>query len=326
MREFMKKRYLSLLVTSLVMSLSAGVSAKELKLGHAMSLENAAHKGMVIFADKVKEKSHGELTIKIYPNAQLGSERDQAEQVVYGAIDMAKINGSLAESFEPTFKVISIPYLFNSTEHMRHFMKSDTAQELLNSSAGKGFIGLTFFDSGSRSFYSTKPFKTPADLAGLKIRVPESPTMMEMINLLGAKATPMAFTEIYTGLQQGVIDAAENNVSSLVEMRHTEVAKYYSMDQHTMSPDLIIISEVTWGKLTDTEKSILKSAASEALDEEIKIWDETENANIEKAKELGVEFVTVDKNSFKEKVKPMFDAALADEKLGYYVDKIQKME
>ncbi len=321
----MKKTLLSLIATSVL--LAAGSSAKELRLGHAMSLENAAHKGMVIFADKVKEKSGGDLTVRIFPNAQLGSERDQAEQVVTGALDMAKINGSLAESFEPTFKTISIPFLFRDPEHMRKFMKSDVAEELLLSSKGtkKGFVGLTFYDSGSRSFYSKKPLKTPEDLKGLKIRVPESPTMMEMIKLLGARATPMPFTEIYTGLQQGVIDAAENNVSSLVEMRHTEVAKFYSMDQHTMAPDVIIISEATWARLDENEQKIVKEAALESLDEQIKIWDETENANIEKAKELGVTFTEVDKASFREKVKPMLDKALEDEKLGYFVKKIQDM-
>lgn len=320
----MKKLILPLAIAALFTHFST--SAKTLTLGHAMSLDNAAHKGMVIFADKVKEKSNGDLTVKIFPNAQLGSERDQAEQVVTGAIDMAKINGSLAESFEPTFKVISIPFLFNSPEHMRSFMRSDAAEELLQSSKGKGFIGLTFYDSGSRSFYAKKPIKTPEDLAGLKIRVPESPTMMQMISLLGAKATPLPFTEVYTGLQQGVIDAAENNVSSLVEMRHSEVAKFYSMDQHTMSPDLIIISENTWANLSEGERKIMKEAAAESLEEEIKIWDQTENANVEKAKKMGVTFVEVDKAKFQEKVKPMLDEAKKDPKLSYFIDKIQAIK
>lgn len=320
----MKKLILPLAIAALFTNFSA--SAKTLTLGHAMSLDNAAHKGMVIFADKVKEKSNGDLTVKIFPNAQLGSERDQAEQVVTGAIDMAKINGSLAESFEPTFKVISIPFLFNSPEHMRSFMRSDSAEELLQSSKGKGFIGLTFYDSGSRSFYAKKPIKTPEDLAGLKIRVPESPTMMKMISLLGAKATPLPFTEVYTGLQQGVIDAAENNVSSLVEMRHSEVAKFYSMDQHTMSPDLIIISENTWANLSEEERKIMKEAAAESLEEEIKIWDQTENANVEKAKKMGVTFVEVDKAKFQEKVKPMLDDAKKAPKLSYFIDKIQAIK
>lgn len=319
----MKKILLPLVASLLI---APGVYAKQLNLGHAMSLESAAHKGMVIMADKVKAMSNGDLTIRIFPNAQLGSERDQAEQVVTGAIDMAKINGGLAESFEPTFKVNSIPYLFNDIPHMRKFMKSDVAQEMLQSSKGKGFVGLTFYDSGTRSFYAKKAIKSPADLAGMKVRVPESPTMMEMIRLLGGKATPMPFTEIYTGLQQGVIDGAENNVSSLVEMRHSEVAKFYSVDQHSMAPDVIIISENAWNGLSPAEQKILKTAASESLDEQIKIWDKTENANKEKAVKLGVTFVEVDKSAFQAAVKPMLDSALSDPKLGYYVEKIQGLK
>ncbi len=312
---------------SLLTVCSFPAMAQQLTLGHSMNTENAAHQGMLVFAEKVKEKSNGKLTVRIIPNGLLGSEREQAEQVVTGAIDMAKINGSLAESFEPSYKVISLPFLFNDTQHMRQFMFSDLAQELLDSSKnkGKGFIGLTFYDSGSRSFYSKKPIKTPADLAGMKVRVPESPTMMEMINLLGAKSTPMPFNEIYTGLQQGVIDAAENNIPSLVEMRHSEVAKYYSVDQHTMAPDVIIISEATWSKLDDSHRALLKEAAQESLEEQIKIWDASENMNTSKAKELGVTFVEVDKESFKNKVKPMIDAAAADQVLGYYVKGIQQL-
>lgn len=317
------KKLLIPLVSTLLMA--PGVYAKQLNLGHAMSLESAAHKGMVIMAEKVKEKSNGDLTIKIFPNAQLGSERDQAEQVVTGAIDMAKINGGLAESFEPTYKINSIPYLFRDIPHMRKFMTSGVAEEMLMSSKGKGFIGLTFYDSGTRSFYAKKPIKSPADLAGMKVRVPESPTMMEMIRLLGGKATPMPFTEIYTGLQQGVIDGAENNISSLVEMRHSEVAKFYSVDQHSMAPDVIIISENSWNSLSAAQQKILKEAAAESLTEQIKIWDETENANKEKAIKLGVTFVEVDKAPFVEAVKPMLDAAKADAKLSPYVEKIQAL-
>ena len=317
------KKILIPLITTLL--LAPSVYAKQLNLGHAMSLDSAAHQGMVIMAEKVKAKSNGELTIKIFPNAQLGSERDQAEQVVTGAIDMAKINGGLAESFEPTYKINSTPFLFRDITHMRKFMKSDVAEEMLGSSKGKGFIGLTFYDSGTRSFYAKKPIKSPADLAGMKVRVPESPTMMEMIRLLGGKATPMPFTEIYTGLQQGVIDGAENNVSSLVEMRHSEVAKFYSVDQHSMAPDVIIISESSWNALKPAEQKILKEAAAESLDEQIKIWDKTENANKEKAIKLGVTFVEVDKAKFRAAVKPMLDAIKKDAKLSPLVEKIQAL-
>jgi len=317
------KKILLPIVASLL--LAPSVYAKQLNLGHAMSLESAAHQGMVIMAQKVKAKSNGKLTIQIFPNGQLGSERDQAEQVVTGAIDMAKINGGLAESFEPTFKVNALPFLFRDIPHMRKFMKSDVAEEMLQTSQGKGFIGLTFYDSGTRSFYAKKAINSPADLNGMKIRVPESPTMMEMIRHLGGKATPIPFTEVYTGLQQGVIDGAENNISSLIEMRHSEVAKFYSMDQHLMTPDVIIISERSWNNLTAEEQKILKEAARESLDEQIKIWDATDNMNKEKGIKSGVKFVEVDKAPFRAAVKPMIDAAKKDAKLAYFIDKIEAL-
>ncbi|MPW36142.1 TRAP transporter substrate-binding protein [Vibrio sp. B1Z05] len=319
----MKKSLITLIASSVLFTV--GAQAKTLTLGHAMNLNSAAHAGMVIFADKVKEKSNGDITVKIFPNGMLGSERDQAEQVVTGALDMAKINGSLAESFEPTYKAISIPYLFRNSDHMHTFMRSDAAEKLLASSKGKGFIGITLYDSGSRSFYSSKPINSPDDLAGLKIRVPESPTMMEMVRLLGAKATPVPFTEVYTALQQGVIDAAENNISSLVEMKHSEVAKFYAMDQHMMTPDLIMISEATWASLNPEQQKLVKEAALESMEEEIKIWAATDDKNMKIAKESGVTFIEVDTGKFREKVLPMINDAKKDPALKYYIDAIEAM-
>ena len=319
----MMKKILLPLVAGLLIAPS--INAKELTLGHAMSLESAAHKGMVIMAEKVKAKSGGNLTIKIFPNGQLGSERDQAEQVGYGALSMAKINGGLAESFEPTFKVNALPFLFRDVPHMRKFMRSSVAEEMLVSSKGKGFIGLTFYDSGTRSFYAKKAINSPADLAGMKVRVPGSPTMIEMVNLLGGKATPVPFNEVYTALQQGVIDGAENNIPSLVEMKHSEVAKFYSMDQHLMTPDVIIISEISWNGLSTTEQKILKEAAAESLEEQINIWDASSKMNKEKGIKEGVTFVEVDKAPFRAAVKPMIDEAKKDAKLAYFIEKIEAL-
>nr|WP_319485550.1 TRAP transporter substrate-binding protein [uncultured Cohaesibacter sp.] len=319
----MNKLILAFVASSLVALTSA--QARNLTLGHAMSTDNAQHQGMQVFADLVKEKSNGELTVQIFPNAQLGSERDQAEQVINGALDMAKINGSLAESFEPTLKVMGLPFLFRDTDHQRAFMRSDVAWDLMQESKGKGFIGLSLLDSGARSFYGHKPFHTPADLKGLKIRVPESQTSMRMIELLGGNATPMPWTEIYTGLQQGIMDAAENSISSLVEARHAEVAKHFSKDEHTMTPDIILISEATWTSLSEAEQGVLRDASLEALDKEIELWASNEAANVEKAKEIGVQFYDVDKAAFREAVKPMIDDALNDPKLGDYVRRIQDL-
>ncbi|WP_319531660.1 TRAP transporter substrate-binding protein [uncultured Cohaesibacter sp.] len=319
------KTFIAAFVATSLLALTAA-EARNLTLGHAMSTDNAQHQGMQIFADLVKEKSNGDLTVQIFPNAQLGSERDQAEQVITGALDMAKINGSLAESFEPTLKVMGLPFLFSDADHQRAFMHSDVAWDLMQESKGKGFIGLSLLDAGARSFYGHKPFYTPADLKGLKIRVPESKTSMRMIELLGGNATPMPWTEIYTGLQQGIMDAAENSISSLVEARHAEVAKHFSKDEHTMTPDIILISEATWNSLNADEQKILRDASLEALDKEIELWAANEAANVKKAEEIDVKFYDVDKQAFRDAVKPMIDEALNDPKLGDYVRRIQELD
>ncbi|MDP5254469.1 MULTISPECIES: TRAP transporter substrate-binding protein DctP [unclassified Vibrio] len=304
---------------------SLSLQAKTLVLSHAMSLDSAAHQGMVIFADKVQQKSYGELTVEIKANSEFGYGRKLAEHVINGNLDIAKINGSLAEAFEPNYTALSLPFLFRNTAHMRSFIRSEVAQEILHSSSGKGFIGLTFYDSGSRSFYSTEPITSPDDLHGKKIRVPESPTMLQMVEAFNAEPVLMPLPKVYDSLEQGLIDVAENDISTLVEMQHADLTKFYSTNQHTMSPDVLIISESTWNKLSKVEQRILKQAASDSLDEEIKIWNRLEIKNIANARNQGVTFIRSDKQAFRNKVKPLFDEAMKDENIAYYVEKINNL-
>lgn len=301
------------------------LQAKTLVLSHAMSLDSAAHQGMVIFAEKVQQKSYGKLTIEIKTDSEFGYGRKLAEHVINGKLDIAKINGSLAEVFEPNYKALSLPFLFRNTAHMRSFIRSSVAQEILHSSTGKGFIGLTFYDSGSRSFYSTTPITSPDDLKGKKIRIPESPTMIKMVETFSAEPVLMPLPKVYAGLEQGLIDVAENDISTLVEMDHTDLTKYYSTNQHTMSPDVLIISESTWDKLSRVEQRILKQAAADSLDEEIKLWNRSEINNIANAKNKGVTFVRADKQAFRSKVKPLFDEAMKVDNVAYYVEKINNL-
>lgn len=317
------KKSLSLLILSASMSVS--LYAQTLTLGHAMSTDSAVHQGMLVFAERVKQRSNGELTIHISPNAEQGSERVLTEKVITGQLALAKINGSLAESYAPVFKTISIPYLFRNTAHMRTFLHSHTAQEMLDSTTDKGFRGLTFYDSGSRSFYSNKPIKTPQDMQGLTVRVPKSPTMLEMVELLGAKAIAMPYTKVYQGLKEGLVDSAENNLSSLVEMKHANVVKYYSIDQHTMTPDILIISEKVWRTLSFKQQTVLKLAAIDSLEQEIKLWDKTEKQNIAKAQLMGIHFVSVDKLAFKEKMRPIMEKARNNPDIAPYIEQIQNL-
>ena len=232
----LKKALLAAAVTSLAFSAQAAVT---LKLSHNQSKEIPVHKAMEAFADKVKEYTNGEVKIRIYPNAQLGTQRESVELVQSGGLALAKSNAAELEAFEPLYSVFNQPYIFKNQDHFYDVLTSDIGEEILNASKDKGFIGITYYDAGSRSFYAGKAIKTPDDLKGMKIRVQPSPTAVKMVELLGANPTPIAFGELYTALQQGVVDGAENNESALVDNRHGEVSKFYSYDRHTMIPDVL---------------------------------------------------------------------------------------
>ena len=201
-------------------------AAVTLKLSHNQSKDIPVHKAMENFADKVKEYTNGEIKIRIYPNAQLGTQRESVELVQSGGLALAKSNAAELEAFEPLYGVFNLPYIFKNEQHYYDVLTSDIGDEVLNASKDKGFIGITYYDAGSRSFYAGKPIKTPDDLKGMKIRVQPSPTAVKMVETLGANPTPIAFGELYTALQQGVVDGAENNESALVDNRHGEVSKY----------------------------------------------------------------------------------------------------
>lgn len=291
--------------TAIAAALASAVSmaeARELRLGHGMPEDNAQHIGLQAFADEVSRLSNGELTVTIYPNSQLGSEREMAEQTVTGALDMCKISGMLAETFEPRYGIMSIPYLFHDYDHVKAFIRSDVPEKyFFNASKDRGVLGLMLIGAGTRGFYSYKPIKSPADLEGLKMRVPESEMAMTMIRAMGGQPTPVPFSEVYSALQQKVVDGAENNVSAYIEQRHCEVNKYFSLDDHTATPDVIFISDLTWETLTPDEQKILKDAAKVGVEKELAVWDENDAKNFAKGKEMGVEFVEADKQAFRDK-------------------------
>ena len=249
----MKKTILSTALTALLsMGVAFSVQAKTvLKLSHNNDKTHPVHISMQYMADEVKKLTNGEVVIRIYPNSQLGTQRESMELLQSGSLDMAKSNASEMEAFEPAYGAFNLPYLFKDRDHYyRALADKDVGQKILEASKNKGFIGLTYYDGGARSFYANKPIKTPADLKGLKIRVQPSPTAVEMIKLMGASPTPLAYGELYTALQQKVVDGAENNETALTLARHGEVAKFFSEDQHTMIPDVLLISTKSWNKLT----------------------------------------------------------------------------
>ncbi|MDG3086506.1 TRAP transporter substrate-binding protein [Vibrio hannami] len=301
-------------------------AATTFKLSHNQDRNHPVHKSMKYMADEVKKLTNGEVKIRIYPNGQLGTQRESMELMQNGALDMVKSNASEMESFEPAYGAFNIPYIFHDRDHYYRSMEGEVGQKILKASEDKGFIGLTYYDGGSRSFYANKEIKSPADLAGMKIRVQPSPTAVNMIKLMGGSPTPLAYGELYTALQQGVVDGAENNPTALTNSRHGEVAKIYSMDEHTMIPDVLLISTTSWNKLTDEQKDLVKQAADDSMAYHKELWTKMIDEAMDKAKSsMDVKVVSVDKQAFIDAVKPMHDEALKNPAIKDYVQGIDAL-
>jgi len=282
----------------------SGCSRKEhdvrvLKLAHALDTEHPVHKAMVFMADKVKEKSRGRMRIDIYPSEQLGSERECIEQLQVGALSITKASSSAIEGFVSKMKVLGLPYLFRDSE--------PTGEEILAAGEPVGLKGLCFYDAGARSFYTrNKPVESPADLKGMKIRVQKSEMAIKMILAMGGSATPIDWGELYTSLQQGVVDAAENNPPSFYNSMHYEVCRYYILDEHTRCPDVLMISTFVWNNLTPEFQRILQESADESVTYQRKLWDQKEKECLEAVEKAGVKVTHPDKAPFREAAKSVW--------------------
>lgn len=274
----------------------------EIKLAHNQPTEHPVHKSLKIFKERLEKKSQGKIKVSIYPNGQLGSEREAIEMTQTNAIQMTKVSASALESFSPSYSLFSMPYLFESQENFRHVMKKPKVQDaFFNSTGDKGFLGITFYDAGVRNIYTkNKEIKDNSDLKGVKIRVQPSKTSVDLIKSLGGTPTPMDYGEVYTAMQSGVIDAAENNETSLTTNSHGEVAKNYYYTEHAIVPDILIMNKETFDGLTKQQQKWLKDAAAYSTEKHEVIWDKEVKKAKKTAKEkLGVEFHKVDKSSFK---------------------------
>ena len=297
-----------LTISFLLLSCSKVSDVKRLKIGHGLDRTHSVHKAMEYLAEKAKEKSNGTLEITVYPSQQLGTERQCLELLQIGSLAMTKVSCSVLEGFVPIYKVFSLPYIFNNDEHKYKIFEGQIGKELLLKTEPFWLRGLCFYDAGSRSFYTKdKLIKTPDDLAGLKIRTQESATSVRMVNAMGGSATPIAWGELYTALQQGVVDGAENNPPSFYLSRHYEVCKYYTINEHTGVPDVLVISTVVWDDLNEQEQKWLQEAADESYIYQKKLWKESTLESLEAVKAAGVEVSYPDKQPFIDKVQPLLE-------------------
>ncbi|RKX92415.1 MAG: TRAP transporter substrate-binding protein [Spirochaetes bacterium] len=280
-----------------------------LRLAETHPADYPTTKGDYEFARLVGERSNGRIKIEVYPGRQLGEEKAVIEQVQFGAIDFTRVSISPLSAFSPNFDALQMPYLYRNAEHMWQVLNSPIGDEFLNSLEPAGFVGLSWFDSGARSFYnSVHPIKSVADLKGLKIRVQQSALMVGLVEALGAVATPMPFGEVYSALQTGVIDGAENNWPSYYSTSHYEVAKYYTLDEHTRVPEITIASKITMDKLSKEDQELIKKAAKDSMDFQIKAWADYEKVAEDAVRANGNEIYELPDNSaFQAAMQPLYD-------------------
>ena len=287
---------------------SSSKLGKQIILAHNLDELHPVHQGMLFFAKEVGVRTNNRYQVKVYANGQLGREREVIELLQLGAVSMTKVSSMSLESFVAHYSALNLPYIFRSKEHYFNVLDGEVGQKIHKLGVTKKFRGLTYYDSGARSFYTNKPIMTPSDLEGLKIRVMGSQTAIEMMKLLGGSPTPMSYGEIYTALQQNVIDGAENNITALTLSRHGEVAKHYSLDEHIMAPDVLIISEKVWASLSNADQVIFKESAESSAKYQRDLWKKMTNVMKVNAQEkMNVKFYYPEKDAFISKVLPLHE-------------------
>jgi len=276
----------------------------------------------------VKERTGGRICIEVFHSAQLGEEKDTIEQTKFGVIDMNRVSmGPFNNLIEET-KVVSLPFIFRSVEHMHKVMDGEIGAEIGAAFEPQGYIALAYYDSGRRSFYnSKKPITSIADLSGMKVRVMQSDVFVDMMAALGANATPMPFGEVYSAIQTGVIDGAENNWPSFESSGHFEVAGYYTLNEHLIVPEVLVMSKVSWDKLKPEDQTIIRQAAKDSVPLNRELWAAREKQSEAKVRAAGVKIVdNIDKTPFIEAMVPVYEKHASTPKLKDLVTRIQAVE
>ena len=282
-------------------------------------------KAVAYMAELLRQETDGRLDIRIYAGGQLGSERDTLEITTFGGLDLNRVNLAPLNAIEPLTSILSLPFLFRSTEHMRATLDGPVGDAILASLEPHNLVGLCFYDSGERSFYNTKrPIRTPDDMTGMKIRVQNSDLYVAMVRALGADATPMALGEVYQSLVQGVIDGAENNWPSYESGRHFEAAPHYSLTRHVMAPEILVMSLDRWRKLSDEDRTLIRRAAKRSVPHMRKLWDQRVKDARTRLIEAGVRVNEVeDTQAFQDRMGPVWDRFVVTDRQRALVEQIQ---
>nr|WP_322100067.1 TRAP transporter substrate-binding protein [Geminicoccus roseus] len=275
----------------------------------------------------LQQKTDGRISVEVFHSRQLGEEKDTIEQTRFGVIDMNRVNLAPFNNLVPATVVPALPFIFRSTEHMHQVMDGEIGDEIRAAFEPHDLVALAYYDSGARSFYTVgKPIRGIEDMQGQKIRVQQSDMWLSMMQALNANPTPMSFGEVYSALQTGVIDGAENNWPSLESSKHYEVAKFYTLTEHSMSPEVLVMAKATWDKLSPEDQQAVQEAAQESVGKMRDLWAEREKASEEIVRQAGVEVIEVDKQPFVDAMGPVYEEFANTPELKDLVERIQAVE
>ncbi|WP_442782186.1 TRAP transporter substrate-binding protein [Collimonas fungivorans] len=303
------KKYLSVLCMAGALSLplcAPSAFAREFRDADVQPADYPTVAAVNYMSDLLKQGSKGKYSIKVYPNSQLGSEPDTVEQVKLGAIEFTRTHASVLNAICPETMLPSLPFVFRDKEHMRHVLDGPIGDEILRACESHGLVGLAFYDSGARFFYTKKQIKNLADLKGMKIRVPQSELSVAMLQALHANATPMATSEVYTGIKSGIVDGAENNWPTYQTAHHFEIAPYVLLDEHDMTPEILLMSKVIYDKLSADDQKMIRQTAKASVPYMRKLWDEKEISSRAIVEKAGVHITAANKAEFQASMAPVY--------------------
>lgn len=284
--------------------------------------------GVKAMAEEVRERTEGRVCIEVFPSAQLGEERDTIEQTQFGVIDMVRASFGTFNDIVPVTQIFSLPYLFRDVDHMHAVMDGPIGEEIGAAFEERDLVVLAYYDGGARSFYnSQRPINSIEDLQGMKIRVIQNDVFVDMMAALGATATPMPYGEVYSAIQTGVIDGAENNFPSYDSSGHAEVAKFYTLDEHLMVPELVAMSKTTWDRLSSEDQAVIREAARNSSATQRQLWAEAEAASRERVEAAGAEIVEgIDKQPFIDAMAPVYEKYATSPEAQDLVERIRATE
>ncbi|MCC8191242.1 MAG: TRAP transporter substrate-binding protein [Planctomycetes bacterium] len=327
---FIRKHCLALVIFCLVSSSGSAGTARVFRSSDNHVEAYPTVQSVMYLSDRLAEATDGRLSIKVYHSDQLGQEKDVVQQVQFGVIDLSRCSFAALNNIVPETQVLSLPYLFRSVDHMHRVVDGPVGEEIFQAMADKGFIGLAYYDSGARSFFSKRgPINSLADMKGLKLRVQQSDLAIAMVQALGANPTPMPPGEVYSALQTGVIDGAENNWPSYHSQRFFEQAPHITYTDHQMQPDVLIMSKIVWDTLTPEDQQAIKQAARDSVARNRELWAVREKEALDGVVAGGAVVAHLDDDAraaFAAAVAPVYDQFVTDDTLRALVAKIQAVE